>query len=219
MSRQSQPGTDGRMNRTVRSRAAICDACLDLIGEGILQPSAEQVAERAGLSRRSVFNHFKDLGELYDAVLEVGMERCAPLLVVVDAGLPIAQRVEFWTRARADFLEATGPFTRALTAQALALPTRKQAMRVSKEALALQQRDVERVFGKKLQGLPRNDRSEILEAISAATSPLLWEHLRHSRGLSAARARGVLKRSVLSLLGTTHALGTTHSEGGAEGDR
>ncbi|MEM7232854.1 MAG: TetR/AcrR family transcriptional regulator [Planctomycetota bacterium] len=60
------PVMDGRAVRTARSRQAICEACLDLIEEGVLQPSADLVCERAGVSRRSVFNHFRDLAELYD---------------------------------------------------------------------------------------------------------------------------------------------------------
>ena len=192
---------DGRLNRTLRSRAAICEACLDLIQEGVLQPSADQVAGRAGLSRRSVFNHFGDLGELYDAVLDAGMARWAPMRTAVDESLPISRRAELWVSARAKFLEATGPFTRALIWQSLALPTRKQALRVSQEALELQQRDVERLFAHDLAVTTRREKRETLEAISAATSPLLWEHLRHSRGLSAERARGVMQRSVFALLG------------------
>ena len=42
-------GLDGRQSRTARSRLAICEACLDLIQEGVLQPSADQVAETARL--------------------------------------------------------------------------------------------------------------------------------------------------------------------------
>ena len=81
-------GGDGRLSRTVRSRLAICEACLDLVQAGVLQPSADQIAERAGLSRRSIFNHFGDLAELYDAVVETGMQRCAPLLKEVPLALP-----------------------------------------------------------------------------------------------------------------------------------
>ena len=66
---------DGRQSRTARSRLAICEACLDLVQEGALQPSAEEIAERAGLSRRSIFNHLADLAELYDAVAEAANQR------------------------------------------------------------------------------------------------------------------------------------------------
>ena len=106
---------DGRKSRTARSRLAICEACLDLVQEGVLQPSADEIAERAGLSRRSVFNHFADLAELYDAVVEVGTLRYAPLLEEISAVEPIAQRVDHLVRVRSKFLEATAAFTRALT--------------------------------------------------------------------------------------------------------
>lgn len=191
---------DGRLSRTLRSRAAICDACLDLVQEGVLQPSADQIAARAGLSRRSVFNHFKDLAELYDAVREAGMQRYVPLLADVGADVEIGRRIELWASARAKFLEATGPFTRALLAQALAAPTRAQAMRISQEAIAEQRDEVERLFASALEGLSGPDRNETLDAISAATSPLAWEHLRHNRGLSPDRARAVMSRSLRALL-------------------
>lgn len=200
MSSSSAPALDGRQSRTERSRLAICDACLDLVQEGVLQPSADQIAARAGLSRRSIFNHFADLAELYDAVVEAGMQRCAPLLEAISDRLPVPSRVERLVRVRAEFLEATAAFTRALTAQALVGPAADQAIRVSREALRLQHQEVERLFRRELAPLAPGDRSEVLEALSAALSPLVWEYLRRSRGLSTARARGVTKRSLTSIL-------------------
>ena len=180
---------DGRLSRTARSRLAICEACLDLVQEGILQPSADQVAERAGLSRRSIFNHFADLAELYDAVVEAGMERCAHLLEEIPTGLPVARRVERLASARARFLEATSPFTRALTAQSLVGAASDQARRVSREALRLQVDDMARLFAPELSELAPSERAELLEALAAAVSPLSWEVLRRCRGLSAQRAQ------------------------------
>lgn len=191
---------DGRQSRTLRSRLAICEACLDLVQEGVLQPSADQIAERAGLSRRSIFNHFADLAELYDAVVEVGMQRCAPLLTEIALDEPLEARIEALVEVRSKFLEATAPFTRALTAQALVGPASDQALRVSREALRLQHEEVERVFQRELAGSAPKQRAEILEAMSAAMSPLQWAHLRRSRGNSAARSRSVMKRALTSLL-------------------
>lgn len=191
---------DGRQSRTARSRLAICEACLDLVQEGVLQPSADQVAARAGVSRRSIFNHFADLAELYDAVVEAGMRRCAPLLEEVPADAPVAQRVERLAEARARFFEATSAFTRALTAQALVGAGSAQALRVSRDAVALQHREIERLFGPELGRLGAPERAETLEALSAALSPLQWEFLRHNRRLSVARATGVVKRTLSALL-------------------
>jgi TetR/AcrR family transcriptional regulator of autoinduction and epiphytic fitness len=191
---------DGRVQRTVRSRLAICEACLDLVQEGVLQPNAEQIATRAGLSRRSIFNHFADLAELYDAVFAVGMQRYQPLRREISSELPIAERVDAWMLMRSKFLEATTSFTRALSAQVLAESTMQPALRVSRDALRLEHRDVERLFGDDLRGLPREERVQTLEAIAAASSPLAWQHLRHSRELSLSRARAIVKRTVLALL-------------------
>jgi len=191
---------DGRQSRTARSRLAICEACLDLVQEGALQPSADQIAERAGLSRRSIFNHFTDLAELYDAVVEVGMQRCAPLLEKISEDSPVSHRVDQLADVRARFLEATASFTRALTAQALVGPAADQALRVSRNALRLDHQDVERLFTPELTQLSPTDRSEVLEAMLAAMSPLQWEYLRRSRGNSVARAHAVMKRTLTSVL-------------------
>ncbi|MDX1650244.1 MAG: TetR/AcrR family transcriptional regulator [Myxococcota bacterium] len=199
------PGTvaagDGRTDRRLlRSRRAICDACLDLVQEGVLQPSADQVAERAGLSRRSIFYHFRDLAELYDAVVEAGMQRCAPLLREVPATLPLEARVAQMAEVRARFFEATAPFARALAAQSLVGAGREQARRVAREALAAQRADVARVFAPELDGLAPAARAERLEALAAAASAPTWEMLRRSRGLSVARARAVVARTLSALL-------------------
>lgn len=200
MPSQAVATSDGRQSRTLRSRLAICDACLDLVQEGVLQPSADQIAERAGVSRRSVFNHFADLAELYDAVAAAGMRRCAPLLEEIPEEEPLGHRIERLVEVRSRFLEATAPFTRALTAQALVGPAPSQALRVSREALRLQHRDIERLFRRDLAGLPAQVRGEALEALSAAAGPLQWEYLRRSRGNSMARARAVMKRTLTSIL-------------------
>jgi len=197
---EAAPAADGRQGRTARSRLAICEACLDLVQEGVLQPSADQIAERAGLSRRSVFNHFADLAELYDAVAEAGLARCAPLLEEIPADGPAAQRVERLVEVRSRFLEATAPFTRALTAQALVGPASEQALRVSRDALRREQRDLERLFRREIEGLSGRDRAEVVEALSAATSPLQWEVLRRSRANSMSRSRAVMKRTLVSIL-------------------
>jgi AcrR family transcriptional regulator len=170
------------------------------VQEGALQPSADQIAERAGVSRRSIFNHFSDLAELYDAVVEAGMLRCAPLLEEISEREPIARRVDRLAQVRSRFLEATGAFTRALTAQALVGPTAEQALRVTRYTAGLQHQEVERLFQRELEGLSAAERAEVLEAMSAAMSSLQWEYLRHRRGNSVPRARAVIRRTLKSIL-------------------
>ena len=200
MARSGAALVDHRVDRAMRSRLAICEACLDLIQEGVLQPSADQVAERAGLSRRSIFYHFKDLAELYDAVVEVGMQRCAPLLKEIPTELPLEERIAGFAEVRAKFFEATAPFARALTAQTLVGAASEQAWRVSKEGLDRQRGDVERLFSAELGRLPSAERAEALDALASAVSPPNWEYLRSSRGLSLPRARAVVVRMLRAVL-------------------
>lgn len=191
---------DGRLSRTRRSRLAICDACLDLVEEGVLQPSADQVAERSGLSRRSVFYHFSDLPALYDAVVEEGMRRCAPLLKEIPREGSARERVALLAEGRARFLEATTPFRRAMTASALVGPTRRQAVRVARDLLRAQRDEIAGLFDAELETLSPNEHAEVCEALSVAASPATWEYLRFSRGLPVARARAVMERSLIALL-------------------
>jgi AcrR family transcriptional regulator len=199
MARRAVARNGGRSDRLLRSRQAICDACLDLVQEGVLQPSADQVAERAGLSRRSIFNHFEDLAELYDAVVAAGMERYASP-TEIPRTLPIAERVARLAGARAAFFEATAPFARALAAQTLVGGAPDQAWRVSRAALDAQRDEVRRLFASDLELLPGPERAELLDALAAAASPANWDYLRNGRSLSAPRARAVLERTLGALL-------------------
>ena len=59
---------DGRTARARRTREAIVDATLALLDAGNLRPSADEIAERAGVSPRSIFQHFGDRETLQRAV-------------------------------------------------------------------------------------------------------------------------------------------------------
>ncbi len=57
--------TDGRIQRSERSRQLIVDAMVDLINEGHMIPTAQQVADKAGVAIRTVFRHFSEMEKLY----------------------------------------------------------------------------------------------------------------------------------------------------------
>src|ERR1700704_3672346 len=54
--------SDGRKHRSQKSQMLIVNAMLELVAQGNLAPSAEQIAE---VGRRSVFRHFSDMDTLY----------------------------------------------------------------------------------------------------------------------------------------------------------
>src|SRR5262245_66569994 len=59
------PASDGRVRRGQRSGQAIVEALVGLVGDGILEPTAQQVAARAGVGIRTVFRRFSDMESLF----------------------------------------------------------------------------------------------------------------------------------------------------------
>ncbi|HQZ33105.1 MAG TPA: TetR family transcriptional regulator, partial [Ilumatobacteraceae bacterium] len=79
-SRQSEAGAgeDGRHARRDRNRLAVVDAMLLLYAAGNLEPSSDEIAERAGLSPRSLFRYFDDLDDLVRVAISRQYERLLP---------------------------------------------------------------------------------------------------------------------------------------------
>src|SRR5580698_917075 len=59
----------GRGDRVARTREAIVSSTLTLAMEGEVAPIVRDIAKLAGVSARTVFQHFADTAELYVAVL------------------------------------------------------------------------------------------------------------------------------------------------------
>lgn len=56
---------DGRHKRRHRSRQRIIEAMIQLVQEGVVEPTAERVSALAGVTIRTVFRHFADMDSLY----------------------------------------------------------------------------------------------------------------------------------------------------------
>ncbi|MDQ1404005.1 MAG: TetR/AcrR family transcriptional regulator, regulator of autoinduction and epiphytic fitness, partial [Actinomycetota bacterium] len=92
--------TDGRTARAQRTRRAVVDALLALIEEGDLRPTGPRIAERAGVSLRSVFQHYNDLESLFAAAGERQLERIADAVTPIDPTLPLGARVVSYAEQR-----------------------------------------------------------------------------------------------------------------------
>ena len=93
--------SDGRHQRRHRNREAALDALMTMLDEGHLYPTAAEVAERAGLSARSMFRYFEDVADLQREALNRLSIRFAPELqtMAIDPSLPLADRVEATAKA------------------------------------------------------------------------------------------------------------------------
>ena len=56
---------DGRRQRSSQSSDLIAQACIEIINEGNLNPTAKEVARRAGVGTRTVFRQYEDMEDLH----------------------------------------------------------------------------------------------------------------------------------------------------------
>lgn len=188
---------DGRTVRAERTRQALVDALLALLDEGQLRPTAERIAERAGVSERSLFQHFADREVLYQAVAVQQFERILPTLKPIDVSLPLPDRIDAFADQRSRLLEAVTPVRRA----ALLLEPDSEVVshwlgktRRSKAA------EAERVFSAELDRVPPGERPVLRAALAATSAWTFWEALRAHQGLSVERARAALHATLTALL-------------------
>lgn len=190
--RPAMPSVDGRVRRSERSREAIVGALFDLIGEGSLQPTARQVADRAGVGIRSVFRHFSEMESLYramDARLEGEAVR---LLTGPPATGTLPERVRALVRQRVALFERIAPYKRSANLLRWRSPFLQQRHQRMRRVL----RDDLRTRLPELRRAP----AEQLEAVDLLTSFETWDDLRADRRLGVPRAAAVVERTVLALV-------------------
>ena len=188
---------DGRTVRAERTRQALVDALLSLLYEGELHPTAERISARAGVSERSLFQHFADREVLYQAVALQQYERIAPTLAPVDLSLSLPERIDAFVEQRARLLEEVTPVRRA----ALLLEPDSEVVSGWLQSTRRQKaREVERVFRAELDELDQPRRGVVLGALAAASAWTFWESLRAHQRLSVDRSRAAMRQAILSLL-------------------
>jgi len=183
---------DGRTARAVRTRAAIVEACIELIDEGDLRPTAPRIAERASVSVRSVFQHFADLDTLFVAVGGRVVERTQHLVGPIDPDLPLAERVDAIVTQRTRLIEALTPIRRsAMVHQAES----SEIGRMFDEAHQLGRTQVKVVFQREIGAL-EDGRRPLIDAIDVALSWGTWEVLRLANDRSVEESEAVVHQLV-----------------------
>jgi AcrR family transcriptional regulator len=191
------PPTDGRLARAARSRAAIVDALLDLVQEGDLQPTANRIATRAGISLRLIYHHFGDLESLYHAAAARQAARLADRIEPIDPGLPVAARVAAIVRQRAEVLDWMTPVRLASLLQE---PYSQELRSARDELTRAGEAQLADLFSPELDRLDGAERDETLAALTTVLGWGMWNDLR-TAGRSPAEARAVLHRTVAALVG------------------
>ena len=90
---------DGRIRRGTENRKRIQLAFLELLRDGVHSPTAEQVAEKAGVGLRSVFRHFDDMEGLYREIGEAIGRMGVPVFLYGDLATDHDRRERAYFRA------------------------------------------------------------------------------------------------------------------------
>ncbi len=182
---------DGRNLRAERTRTALATAYLDLLTEGDLRPTAERIAERAKVSPRSVFKHFPDREALFAAASAIQEARVREIVgELPDASAPLDERIDAFVDQRARFHEFVTPVRRSALLIEPFSPVIAEKLKMTREAGADQ---VRHVFAQELDAVSGRAREDLSAALCAIAAWPTWESLRRHQGLSADRAREILR--------------------------
>ena len=189
-----ETGVDGRRVRRLQNREAVIDAMVEMFHAGIYSPGSAQIAERAGLSPRSLFRYFDDIDDLTQAAIDRQLEAAKPLLDPgVRASAPLPDRIASFVAARVKLHEATTPGARAARATAHRNPVVALQVRDSRAFLRKQ---VRAVFPELVNG-----RATLLPVVDALMSFETYDLMRAEQRLSITAVTTALTDAVSALLG------------------
>ena len=146
---------DGRRVRRQQNREAVIDALIEMFHEGVYEPGSAMIAERAGLSPRSLFRYFDDIDDLSHAAIDRQMAETMPLVEIdIEADAPLAVRIEKLVESRVLLYEAIAPGARA--ARVIAHRNAVVAQQVH-DARHYLREQIRRLFGTELNNLAAVD--------------------------------------------------------------
>lgn len=184
---------DGRLARSARTRLAILDALRDLFIGGQVRPTAPAIAAMAGVSVRTVWQHFDDLQALMAEAGRREMERVLGFVSPIDPTLPLADRVAALVDQRAAMFEELAPAWRAAR---LHEPFSPEVREAKAELYAAGLAQLREVFGPELTDAA----PAVVAAVQLATSWPAWDALRSDLGVDRPGARAATILLVEGLL-------------------
>jgi AcrR family transcriptional regulator len=189
MKTASSLAVDGRTARKLANRNRILDAALDLVAEGA-EVDVEPIALRAGVSVRSVYNHFPTARALIAGMYERGTDRVRPIFDDLPAPSdPLPERVSKWVEVWARVQEEIAPIRwRALVAEG-----EHPELQPELAGLRKAHRDELKRMFPEIRG--KHDQA----AAAAITDSLAWRSLRKHQGLSVDAAREVVVETLTKL--------------------
>jgi AcrR family transcriptional regulator len=182
---QPQVQQAGRGDRVARTREAIVSSTLTLAMEGEVAPIVRDIAKLAGVSARTVFQHFADTAELYVAVL-------GRVLTGLRGEAQPAPGGALDERITAVIGQRAGRYEKLLPMWTFVETLQRRSSEAGEQVTQLYTTNREQLaecFGEELTGLSGEKRERALNALSMALAPESWIVLRERLGLTNDQAR------------------------------
>lgn len=189
---------DGRKARRDRGAEAVLDAVREMFLEGTLSFTVEAVAQRSGVSLRSVYRYFEDVESLVRAAIARSVAQSEPLWALDGLGEgSFPERVRALVRHRLALYEALAPVARAAQHAAPSQPLIAAQLDARRTQLTEQ---VRAQFRPEVRALGRSRGAAALAAVDVLLQFEGLEHLHVRRGTRGRAAERVLVQSVAALL-------------------
>jgi TetR/AcrR family transcriptional regulator, regulator of autoinduction and epiphytic fitness len=192
------PSQDGRTLRRLNSYDRAVDALLDLIQSGNPSPTAQQIAEKSGISVRTVFRLTEDIESLHAAAIERQIERTGHLYAPIPATGTLSSRIRALIESRATVFEAIAPIRRVAERLGESSPQIAAGLVFHHEILQMQVADL---FARELDRISRVRRPDALNAVDVAAGWETWDQLRRIQGLSITSSGRVVRLLIEGVLG------------------
>ena len=180
------PQHAARGDRVARTREAIVSSTQTLALDGEVAPIVRDIAKLAGVSARTVFQHFADTAELYVAVLGRVLTTATGEQPEINRQWPLDQRIGVVVNHRAERYETVRPMWTFI--QTLQRRSADAAARIV-SLYSGNREQIADTFGPELSALPGDKRERTLNALSVALTPESWIVLRERLGLTVEQAR------------------------------
>lgn len=177
--------SDGRRQRSNRSRDQIVRAMIELVRAGEMQPAAARVAEKANVGLRTVFRHFEEMETLNREISAIVDKEILPIVEKPFLGKTWRDQLEELLQRRADIYERIMPLKIAGSLQRFRSPF---LMKDYNRFLRMEREGLKRVLPPKIV----ND-AVLFSGIEMATGFQAWRRLRHDQGLSPADSLNVAR--------------------------
>ena len=159
---------DGRTLRRTRNRDAVIAALIALVREGDPDPTVANIADRAGVSHRSIFRYFDDLNDLAKTAIETELRNVWPLSIIPDIGEgPLDRRIDKFLDRQFRVIEYSTPLVRVARSKAVAIPAVGRALVAMRD---LRVDTINKQFALELEQMATEQRGSTAIAISMLVS-------------------------------------------------